>query len=171
VCLRGPGGRLDRLVRHVGNAEGDVGADAGREEEGVLRDDPDLAPQGPAGNVADVHAVDRDAATRDVVEARHKRGERRLPGAGPADERDRAAGSDLEVDVLDHGSPVLVGEVDVLERDAAGAGWQRHRVRPVGDLLRLVDHLEEALAGGRGALRLADPHAEHAERQHEHVEQ
>ena len=42
------------------------------------------------------------------------------------------------------------------------------RLRPVGDALRLVEHLEDAFAGRGRALRLADPHPEHAERHHEH---
>ena len=44
----------------------------------------------------------------------------------------------------------------------------------VGDVLGLVDHLEDPLAGGGRALRLADPHPEHPQRhdqhEHEHVE-
>ena len=50
-----------------------------------------------------------------------------------------------------------------------GAGCASGRV---GDLLRLVEHLEDPLAGGDGALARADPHAEHPQRhdEHEHVD-
>ena len=108
----------------------------------------------------------------DVVEPRHERGERRLPGAGPADERDRAARRDLEVDVLEDEPTGLVAEVDALEADLrrarAASGSAPGRV---GDLLGLVEHLEDPLARGDRALRLADPHADHAQRHHEHREQ
>ena len=52
-------------------------------------------------DLADVGAVDGHPALRDVVEARHERGERRLARAGLADERDRPPGLDLEVDLLE----------------------------------------------------------------------
>ncbi len=50
-------------------------------------------------HVADVDAVDRDAAGVDFVEARQQRAERRLAGARRPDERDRLAGADVEVDI------------------------------------------------------------------------
>ena len=62
VRLGGAGGRLDELLRHVGHAEGDVVADARREEERVLRDDADFAPQRTPRHVPHVDAVDEDAA-------------------------------------------------------------------------------------------------------------
>ena len=46
--------------------------------------------------VADVDAADGDAAAADVVEARGEIAERRLPGAGLADERGRRPGRDAE---------------------------------------------------------------------------
>jgi hypothetical protein len=60
----------------------------------------------------------------------------------------------------------------VLELDPPRPGRQSLRAWPVRDLLRLVEDLEDPLAGGGRALRLADPHAEHAQRhdQHRHVE-
>ena len=54
----------------------------------------------------------------------------------------------------------------VLERDVLEArrgprpAGSSTRAGPVGDLLGLVDHLEDPLAGRGRALRLADPHAE-----------
>ncbi len=49
----------------------------------------------------------------------------------------------------------------VARRERAGAG-------PVGDLLGLVEHLEDPLARRGRPLRLADPHAEHAQRHDQH---
>ncbi len=79
-------------------------------------------------------------------------------------------GSDVEVDVLEHEPARQVLERDVLEADATGAGSERGRAGTVGDLLRLVDHLEDALARGRRPLGLADPHPERAQRRDEHAE-
>ena len=52
-----------------------------------------------------------------------------------------------------------------------GPGAQRARVRTVGDLLGLVEDLEDPLAGCDGPLRLTDPHSEHPQRHGEHREQ
>ncbi len=181
VALRQPLDELVRLgepcdARHVlvgelGQSEGDVLAHGRGEEERLLRDDADLAAQRAQRHVADVDAVERDAAGRHVVEARHERGERRLAGAGVADQRDRGAGGDVEVDVLQHRLALAVRERDALEPDHARSRRELDRARPVGDLLRLVEHLEDPLARRRRALRLADPHAERAQRQDEHGEE
>ena len=115
--LRCARGGLDELLRHVGHAEGDVVADARREEERILRDDADLAAQRAPSHVAHVDAVDQHASLPRVVEARHERREGRLAGTGSADQRDRAAGLDLEVDLGQHGSTGVVAETDPFEHD------------------------------------------------------
>ena len=172
--LRLPRGLLDLLVGRVGPAEGDVLADARREEERILGDGADRPPKRCQLRFSDVEPVDRDPARVDVVEARHERGERRLAGSGMADQRHRLPRLQLEVDPLEHGALVVVAERDVLEAQAPVAGRQLDGVGRVGDLLRLVHHLEDPLAGGGRALRLPDPHAEHPQRhdhhRHEHVE-
>ncbi len=69
--------------------------------------------------VADVDAVDRDAALGHVVEARDEIGERALAAAAHADERhDLAAPGSSRFDVAQHRLDV-VAEADVLEDDAA----------------------------------------------------
>ena len=70
-------------------------------------------------------AVDRDAPGLHVVEARDERGERRLAGAGVADQRDDAPGLELEVDVVQDGPLRVVAERDVVEDDASRARRQR----------------------------------------------
>ena len=59
----------------------------------------------------------------------------------------------------------------MLEADRARAGRKLDRVRAVLDAFRLVHHLEDPLAGSRRALRLADPHAEAAQRDDQHREE
>ena len=87
------------------------------------------------------------------------------------DQRHDAAGFELEVDLVQHRSRRLVAERHVLEHDPARPRRQLARVRRVGDLLGLVEHLEDALARGGRALRLADPHAELPQGQHEQREE
>ena len=82
----------------------------------------------------------------------------------------RPAGTS-SVDVLEDGATRVVPERHVLEHDVPGTGWQRHRIAAVEDLLRLVEDLEDPLAGCDRALRLSDPHAQHAKRHDEHREQ
>ena len=87
-----------------------------------------------------------------------------------ADERHDAPGRDVEIDVGEHRPVRQVLERDVLEADLTRAGRQVDRAGPVGDLLGLVHDLEDALARRGRPLELADPHAERAERRHEHRE-
>ena len=169
VRLREPRHPLDLRVRQLGQAERDVVPHRGREEERILGDDADRAAQRRELHVAHVHSVDEHAPRVDVVEARHERGERRLPGARVADEGDRRPGVEREVEVLEHRPARQVRERDVLEADRAVAGRQLDRTRAVGDVLRLVEDLEDPLARRRRPLGLADPHPERAERHDEHA--
>src|SRR4051795_2561562 len=93
---------LDVLSRRAGAAERDVLDDRSGEEESLLRDDAELPPQRRLRGVAKIGAVDRDAAVRRVVEAREQLRDRRLPRAGVADESDRRAGRDIQVDSVQH---------------------------------------------------------------------
>jgi hypothetical protein len=68
----------------AGQAEGDVVGEGHREEERLLRDHRDLRAQPPQRDPVHVHSVDEDAAVLDLEEARHQRGQGRLPRAdGP----------------------------------------------------------------------------------------
>ena len=116
----GPAGCLvDLGFGGVEAAVGDVLADGAGEEEDVLLDDADLAAEGGEGHVADIDAVDRDAAAVELVEARQEGGDRRLAGAGGADEGDGLAGADVEVDVRQDRLVGAVAEGDVLVADVA----------------------------------------------------
>ena len=117
---------------------------------------------------AHVDPVDEHGPFARVVEPRHERGERRLARAGGADQCDGRAGRDLEVDAGENGPVGVVPEADAHEHDATRPGRQFAGARDVRHLLGRVDHLEEPLARGGRPLRLADPHAEHPQRHHEH---
>ena len=87
-----------------------------------------------------------------------------------ADQGKRRPGVEREVQVLEHRAPRQVREGDVLEANRAFAGRQVDRLRAVGHLLGLVEHLEDPLTRSRRSLRLPDPHAEGAERRDEQRE-
>ena len=70
----------------------------------------------------------------------------------------------LEIQVVQHRATGVVAERHALEAQVAAAGRKLHGRRRIGDLGVLVEHLEDALAGGHGALVLPDPHADHAQR-------
>ena len=66
---------------------------------GSSSDHADVVAQAREREVADVVAVDPDRAVGHVVEAGEEPRDRRLAGAGPPDERDRLAGSQVQVEV------------------------------------------------------------------------
>src|SRR5205085_8586944 len=129
----------------LGVPEADVLAHGRREEERILRDDADRAAERAQLHVADIDAVELDVAHLHVVEARHERRERRLPGARVPDQRDRPRWLDLEVDVPEYRPRGFVAERDVDEAHAARARRELDRARSVGDLLGLVDDLKDPL--------------------------
>ena len=77
----------------AGLAIGDVVFDRVVEQHGVLRDDADGGAQGLLLHVADVLAVDQDAAAGHVVEAEQQARDGGLAGAGRADDGERLAGA------------------------------------------------------------------------------
>ena len=115
--------------------------------------------------VADVDAVDRDLPAADVVEPRRQVAERRLAGAGLADERRRRPVRDRERDVLQR--PVLaVAEPDVVEDDVAGLR-HRDRVRLLLDVDRLVEVLEDAVEERERGLHVEADAEQRADREEE----
>ncbi len=165
---------LDLLVGRVHDPERDVVANGGGEEEGILRDDADRLPQRPEGDVADVDAVEQDAAARDVVEARTSDASVVFPEPVCPISATIFPGSTSKSTSWSTERAGCVLEADVAVGEAARSVGEREGAGLVVDLLGLVHDLEDALARRRRALRLADPHAEHAEghdeHQHEEVE-
>ena len=92
---------LDLLVGRVGLREAEVLAHGRVEEIGLLRDDADGGGERLEREVADVDAVDPHRALGRVVEARDEVAERRLAGAGLADDRRRRPRRDRELDALE----------------------------------------------------------------------
>src|SRR5439155_22139166 len=86
------------LALIVVEAEVDVGANRVREEERLLGHDAESPPERTAGPLIGWDPADEDGALRRLVEARDQVEQGRLARAGPADDRDRLAGAQGEVD-------------------------------------------------------------------------
>ena len=96
---------------------------------------PDRPPRQEGGvleHVAEVAAVDVDAAGRRLEQARGDAQQRRLAAAGGPDDRHELAGSDGERDLLDGAGAVGERHRDVVEGHAGGRDARGSRVRAVG---------------------------------------
>src|SRR5699024_160591 len=119
VDVGGAGGFEDLLVGRVQAAVADVLPDRALEQPGVLQHHAGARAQLVAGEVADVDAVDGDAAAVQLVEAHHQVHQGGLAGAGGADDRHRVPGVGDERQVADQLPVGCVGEAHVLELHAA----------------------------------------------------
>ena len=151
-------GRRDLLRCRVRSRERDVLGDGAAEEESLLGDDPELTAERVLRDVAEIVAVDLDPALRRVVEAGEELRDRRLAGAGLADERDRRARRDVEVEPVQHLRELRpVAEADTLEADVAVDPRQLDRVLRVHDLWLLVEHADDLVErGDRGQERVVE---------------
>ena len=143
------GGVDDFFIRRAGAAKFDVPADGVVEQNGFLRDDGDLVAEIARGDFADVHAADADGAARRVVEAQEQVGERRFAGAAGADERNKLAGLDAQVDVAQHGF-FAVGKIHVVEMNVRAGGLERAGLGGFGHGVLRVQQRKDAFAGGAG---------------------
>src|SRR5207253_6588561 len=96
--------------------EPDVLAQRHREQERLLRHVADRAAKLLERTTPDADAVDKNLALLNVEESRDEVDHRRLPGAGRADNRERASGRDLEGDVVQL-DRLAVREADATELD------------------------------------------------------
>ena len=93
------GRRLDLVVACIRSPERDVLAHGAREEESLLRHDPELAAQTARPEVPQVVAVDQHPATLRIVEARDQLREGRFAGARLTHQCQRLARRHLDRDV------------------------------------------------------------------------
>ena len=152
-------------------AEGDVLADGRREEERVLRDRR-------RSRAAARRASRRGRRRRRRARARRSRrrsaaratrasscpsrcGRSARSSGRPATSRSTPSST---------GRPATYPNATPSKRISPPPGGSSTASGRLGDVLRLVDDLEDPLAGGGRALRLADPHAERAQRHDEHAE-
>ena len=138
---------------------GDVVAQRGGEQEGVVGHDGNLASQRGRVDLAHIGAVDEDGALVHVIEARDQHHERGLARAGRTDDRDRGPGLHLEVDTAQHRLVTVVGERHVAQLHAPAAGGQRRGVRDGGEARRASSSSKtrSPLATARWAIPSAMP--------------
>jgi hypothetical protein len=84
------------MKRSALTARADVVLDGAREEEDVLEDEPQMAPERPEVVLADVAAVDPHRAAHGIVEPHQQVDDRGLSGAGQSDDREALPGVDAE---------------------------------------------------------------------------
>ena len=158
-------GRHDLFRARAEAPERNVRSDRVVEQGHLLADDRDGAAQRGERDLAQVLAVDEDAAGRDVEEPRHEVDDGRLARSRAADERHRLAARDLEIEVRDRRRAAVfrIGEGDVLEADGAGGDGERARAGAVDDARLLVEEGIDALRR-RALLHLARQVAERADR-------
>ena len=141
--------------RRLGPAVEDVVGDRAVQQRGVLRHHADLAAQALLARLGDVLAVDQDAAAFDVVEAQQQIDERRLAGAGAADEPDLFARRDAQREAFDHAARLCRSGTSRRRSEsrraappsvgASGASSTRARLREGAHaLLHLADAVEDA---------------------------
>ena len=143
----GRGGVLDLGVGGVGAGVAEVLAHGGVQQVGLLADDADDLGEVGEPELAHVDAVDGDPPARSGSYSRATSdGERALARAGLADQGQRRAGGDVEVDAGE-GRYVVpgVGERDALEADVAAdpRGVDVDRVGGLVDLDGQVEVLED----------------------------
>ena len=185
VRLGAPGGLFDLPAGGVWVRVGDVLRDAGGEQEGVVADDRHRLPHGADRDVADVDAVEQHLAFAGVIQPRDQRHEAGLAGAGGTHDRDRAAGRNVEVDVVQDGAAGgeglgragrqlvvggLVTERDPPQLDVPAAGGQVAGAGQVDHPRFTVQQLEDPRARGRRALGEVERHPQRAHRRDEHVQ-
>ena len=139
-------------VGGFGPAEAQVRRHRAGEEVGPLRHVADPAPQQLGCQIAHVDAVDEHRPGGGVEQARDQVDDRRLAGAGAADDRCRLARCDSERHIGEYRmSRARIGERDVTELDRAALGRRRHgRFRRSHRGLG-VEHLDDPFRGDGGA--------------------
>ena len=122
----------DRRLIGIGAGERDIGAQRVIEEIGILRHERDAAAQMIEFEFRQIDPVDQDVPLHRIPEAQQQIGERRLAGAGGADDRHCRAGWNIERDSIERRPPrARIKKPDMLEPDRRSAGRRRRAERAV----------------------------------------
>jgi len=149
IGIRHSGGGNHFLVGRIQAPIADIVHDGFGEQVRILQHDPQLAPQVGSSDIANVDAVNRDAARIHIVEARQHVDDGCLTGSGRPDQRDRLPRLRDQVDALEHGHVGDVAKRHIFELDPARYRLERQRVRNVVQLRHFVQDLEDALGSGQ----------------------
>ena len=147
-------GLLDFGVGGVEAAVSEVVPDRSGKEHRLLQHDRDLLAERPHFVMPYILAVEDDAAGRRAVEPRNQADERRLAGAGQANERNHLARLRRECDVLQDARAVRIGERDVLEANVSSDVDGVNRIRIIHRFGHQREHRPHTLGSGNRALQL-----------------
>ena len=86
-------------------------------------------------------AVEQHAALLGVVQPREQPGDGALARAGGADEGERLARRDVQVEPVEHEAVALVAEADAVEPDVARAALELDRMARLAQLRLGLEHL------------------------------
>src|SRR2546427_6699949 len=103
-------------------------------------------------DVAQVLAVDRDAAAVDIVETEQQPRQGRLAGAAVADHGGGGAGGNGEIDAEQDLALAFITEFDIGKSDLGTARHQRLCMCAIGHFAVLVEQREKALHVGQALL-------------------
>ena len=157
----GRAGRGDDFGRFgIGPGIGDVVVEAFVEQHRILGHDADGGAQAFLAYLADVLAVDEDAALVHVIEAEQQARQGGFSGTARAHHRHLLSGGDGEADLVQDGAVGVVGEAHLVEYHLATAHHQVRRVHMVLDLGLFLQYVEHQPHVGEGVLELAIDHAE-----------
>src|SRR5207237_1274910 len=145
----------DLLFGSVGPPVCDVLPYRAAEEDGVLQYETDLVAHALQLVIADVDAVDQDAAGGRIVEPRDEAHHRRFSRSRRPHDADELAGADRERHALQHGARWIVGEGDAIELDRSFEPSRLSRIRPLGEADHAVEEAAAALRAACTAARLA----------------
>ena len=117
--------------------------------------------------LAQVVTVEQHAALLGVVQTSEEAGDGALARAGGADERERLARRDVQVEPVEHEAVALVAEADAVEPDVA-LRVELDRMARLAQLRLGLEHLRDPAARGERLLQRRHALAEHAQRPDEH---
>src|SRR6185437_2094052 len=147
-------GEADLLVGDGVIVHADVFGYGSSEQVRILQHDAEALAELAQVPLAQVQAVEKDAALLDVIEAQEEAGDGGLAGARMPDNRQARAGLGDEADVAQDPILALVGEPDVVELDAASRGEGRTRNRRGLEGDGSVEQFENALGAGHRGLQV-----------------
>src|SRR5216684_4671050 len=146
VCQGSAGRSFNFLLRDIGLTVSNVVASRVVEQHRILSNDSDLRSQRRESDIADVIAVDEQAATGRIKKAGDKMHQRALAGAARSHDGQHFSLANFEVDIAQYLAAlfalICVGETDMFEAHAAGELGQRLRARLLADFVFEVHELE-----------------------------
>src|SRR3954471_2053333 len=147
-------GVCDDGVGRIVPAVRDVVAYGAVEEKDVLLHDCEQIAIAAQLEVADVGAVEENAATRGIVEPRDQVSHRRFSGAAAAHERDDRSSGYGDVEIAHHRLAFVILERDVLEAQLAHERRRLAGAGPIGFVILHREHFEHTLHRRQRALHL-----------------